>query len=77
MKATFDVTVKIDGAEVETIFSMRDGAEDIDYKVIDKVTKAATNFACKLKRRINREPPTPTTEKHPEICTNLRFCAGN
>jgi hypothetical protein len=41
MKATFDVTVKIDGAKVETIFSMRDGAENTDSEVIDKVTQKA------------------------------------
>ena len=40
MKATFDVTVKIDGAKVESIFSMRDGVENIDVKVIDKGTIA-------------------------------------
>ena len=63
MKATFDVTVKIDGAKVETIFSMRDGVENMDVKVIDKVSKAATNFAYTLKRRICREPfpPPPKT----------------
>jgi hypothetical protein len=59
MKATFDVTVKIDGAKVETIFSMRDGVENMDVKVIDKVTKAATNFACTLKRGISREALHP------------------
>jgi hypothetical protein len=59
MKATFDVTVKIDGAKVETIFSMHDGVENMDVKVIDKVSKAATNFACTLKRRICREPFHP------------------
>ena len=74
MKATFDVTVKIDGRKVETIFSMRDGVEDMDIEVIDKVTKAATNFASMIKRRIYREPPRP--HKHPKICTNIRFCAG-
>lgn len=59
MKATFDVTLKIDGATVETIFSMRDGVENMDVEIIDKVTKAATNFACTLKRRICREPFQP------------------
>jgi hypothetical protein len=59
MKPTFDVAVKIDGAKVETIFSMRDGVEDMDIDVIDKVSKAATNFAFRLKRRIRREPPQP------------------
>ena len=66
MKATFDVTVKIDGAKVETIFSMRDGVENMDVEVIDKVTKAATNFACTLKRRICREPFQP-----PKIFENM------
>lgn len=74
MKATFDVTVKIDGAKVNIIFSMRDGVEDMDIEVIDKVTKAATNFASMIKRRIYRDPPRPP--KHPRICTNIRFCAG-
>lgn len=59
MKATFDVTVKIDGAKVDIIFSMRDGVEDMDIEVIDKVTKAATNFACTLKRGISREAIHP------------------
>ena len=59
MKPTFDVAVKIDGAKVETIFSMRDGVEDMDIDVIDKVSKAATNFAYTLKRRICREPFQP------------------
>lgn len=63
MKASFDVQVKIDGAKVETIFSMRDGVENKDVEIIDKVTKAATNFACTLKRRICREPFHP-----PENC---------
>lgn len=64
MKASFDVQVKIDGAKVETIFSMRDGVENKDVEIIDKVTKAATNFACTLKRRICREPfhPPKTVE---------------
>ena len=75
MKATFDVQVKIDGAKVETIFSMRDGVENKDVEIIDKVTKAATNFACTLKRRICREPFRP--RKLSKICTNLRFCAEN
>lgn len=66
MKATFDVAVKIDGANVETIFSMRDGVEDMDIDVIDKVSKAATNFARTLKRRIRREPPQP-----PKIIENM------
>ncbi len=73
MKATFDVTVKIDGTKVDMIFSMRDGVEDMDIEVIDKVTKAATNFASMIKRRIYRAPRPP---KHPRICTNIRFCAG-
>ena len=59
MKATFDVTVKIDGATVETIFSIRDGVENMDVEMIDKVTKAATNFACTLKRGISREALHP------------------
>lgn len=66
MKATFDVTVKIDGATAETIFSMRDGVENMDVEIIDKVTKTATNFACTLKRRICREPFQP-----PKIIENM------
>ena len=69
MKATFDVTVKIDGATAETIFSMRDGVENMDVEIIDKVTKAATNFACTLKRRICREalPPPENIRKYAQI----------
>lgn len=63
MEATFDVTVKIDGRKVDIIFSMRDGVEDMDIEVIDKVTKAATNFTSMIKRRICREPFHP-----PENC---------
>ena len=59
MEATFDVTVKIDGRKVETIFSMRDGVENMDVEIIDKVTKAATNFACTLKRGISQEALHP------------------
>lgn len=59
MNATFDVTVKIDGATAETIFSMRDGVEDMDIDIVDKVSKAATNFARTIKRRISENRPTP------------------
>ena len=37
MKATFDVTVKINGRNVEVSLAMRDGAEDIDAKTIEKL----------------------------------------
>ena len=59
MKGTIDLVIKIDGAKVETIFSMRDGVEDMDIDVVDKVSKAATNFAFRLKRRISENCPTP------------------
>ena len=59
MKGTIDLVIKIDGAKVETIFSMRDGVEDMDIDVVDKLSKAATNFAATLKRRISREPSQP------------------
>jgi hypothetical protein len=38
---------------------MRDGVENMDVEMIDKVTKAATNFACTLKRGISREALHP------------------
>ena len=75
MKGTIDLVIKIDGAKVETIFSMRDGVEDMDIDVIDKVTKAATSFASSLKRRICRESPHP--KKYPKTCTKSKICAGN
>ena len=38
MKATFDVTVKIDGRKnVGVSLAMRDGAKDVDTKVVGKL----------------------------------------
>ncbi len=37
MKATFDVTVKIDGRNVGVSLAMRDGAKDVDTKVVGKL----------------------------------------
>ena len=39
MKATFDVTIKIDGRCVEAAFGMKDGAEDMDVNVLQIVLK--------------------------------------
>lgn len=39
MKVTFDVKVKIDGRNVGVSLSMRDGAEDVDAKVVEKLMK--------------------------------------
>jgi len=37
MKATFDVTVKIDGRNVGVSLAMRDGAKNVDTKVVGKL----------------------------------------
>ena len=37
MKATFDVTVQIDGSNVGVSLSMRDGAEDVELKVLRRL----------------------------------------
>lgn len=66
MKGTIDLVIKIDGAKVETIFSMRDGVEDMDIDVVDKVSKAATNFARTLKKRISENCPPPKTIENKE-----------
>ena len=44
MKATFDVTVTIDGSNVGVSLAMRDGSEDVDLKSLRKVMRAATAF---------------------------------
>ena len=46
MKGTIDLVIKIDGAKVETLFSMRDGVEDMDIDVVDQ-------------KRISENCPTP------------------
>lgn len=37
MEATFDVTVKIDGRNVGVSLAMRDGAKNVDTKVVGKL----------------------------------------
>ncbi len=41
MEATFIVVVKIEGSSVQTTFSMCDGAENVDAKVVDLTMLAA------------------------------------
>ena len=49
MKATFDVTVQIDGSNVGVSLSMRDGAEDVDLKVLKKLSRQLLRLkTCKI-----------------------------
>ncbi len=48
MKATFDVTVKINGRNVEVSLAMRDGAEDIDAKTIEKLLNQVQHLSRKM-----------------------------
>ena len=43
MKATFDVTIKIDNRNVEISFGMKDGAQDVDTNLTGLVLKIITN----------------------------------
>lgn len=49
MKATFDVTVQIDGSNVGVSLAMRDGAEDVDLKVLKKLLRQLLRLkTCKI-----------------------------
>ena len=50
MKATFNVTVKIDGRNVESSLSMREGAENVEGKVVELIMLAADLLHEKIRR---------------------------
>lgn len=53
MKATFEITISIDGRKVETAFGMHNGAEDISLDSVHKVLTAVKH----LREEIIRELP--------------------
>lgn len=54
MKATFDVTIKIDGRCVEAAFGMKDGAEDMDVNVLQIVLKTITDAQKRIKNQVDK-----------------------
>ena len=54
MKATFDVTIKIDGRSVEAAFGMKDGAEDMDVNVLQIVLKTITDAQKRIKNQVDK-----------------------
>jgi hypothetical protein len=48
MKATFEVTIRIDGRHVDTAFGMHNGAEDISLDSVQGVSTTVTRLREEL-----------------------------
>ena len=53
MKATFEVSIIIDGNKVETAFGMHNDAEDISLDKIEKVSAAVAHLQRHLQNTLN------------------------
>lgn len=53
MKATFDVSIIIDGNKVETPIGMQKGAEDISMDKMEKVFAAVAHLQRHLQNTLN------------------------
>lgn len=56
MKATFEITISIDGKSVKTAFGMHNGAEDISLDKIQKVSSAVTRLREELLVELQKRP---------------------
>ena len=56
MKATFEITISIDGRNVKTAFGMHNDAEDISLNTIQKVSSAVTRLREELLIELQKRP---------------------
>ena len=56
MKATFEITIRIDGRKVETAFGMHNGAEDISLDSVHKVLTAVKHLREEIIRELPKRP---------------------
>lgn len=68
MKATFEVTIKVDGKNVEMLYGMKDGAEGVTMAEIEKVSRAVTRLKGWLMKSLLNG-----AEKHARIAKNVQF----
>ena len=71
MKATFDVTIKIDNRNVEISFGMKDGAQDVDTNLTGLVLKIITNAQKELKEQFDRYYGVTTDAPSQELLQQL------
>lgn len=71
MKATFDVTIKIDNRNVETSFGMKEGAQDVDANLTGLVLKIITNAQKELKEQFDRYYGVTTDAPSQELLQQL------
>lgn len=56
MKATFEITISIDGRNVETAFGMRNDAEDISLDSVQKVLSSVKHLREEIIRDLPKRP---------------------
>lgn len=66
MKATFDITIRIDGRKVETAFGMKDGADDVNVNVLQVILKTIQDAQKKISTQVDKFYGVKTSVEEPE-----------
>ena len=66
MKATFDITIRIDGRKVEAAFGMKDGADDVNVNVLQVILKTIQDAQKKISTQIDKFYGVKTSVEEPE-----------